>query len=81
MSAFPALPPRSAPVLDVGSPLLGEPEGKSFSLHWFGLFKAMQALFSQGFTGTITTAKLTGGGTNGSITFENGVVVSQTPAT
>ena len=35
----------------------------------------------KGFTGTITTAKLTTLGTNGSITFKNGIVVSQVPAT
>lgn len=33
------------------------------------------------FTGSITTAKLTGGGSNGSMVFSNGVLVSQTPAT
>lgn len=34
-----------------------------------------------GFTGTITTAKLTVGGTNGSMTFTNGVLTSQVAAT
>ena len=34
-----------------------------------------------GITGTITTAKLTGGGANGSMTFTNGVLTAQTPAT
>jgi hypothetical protein len=34
-----------------------------------------------GFTGTITTAKLTGGGANGSMTFVNGVLTAETPAT
>ena len=34
-----------------------------------------------GFSGTITTAKLTGGGANGSMTFVNGVLTKQTPAT
>ncbi len=33
------------------------------------------------YTGTITTAKLTGGGANGSMVFKNGVLASQTPAT
>jgi hypothetical protein len=40
----------------------------------------LQAL-PKGYTGTIATAALTGGGANGSITFQNGVVVAQTPAT
>lgn len=34
-----------------------------------------------GFTGTITTAKLTSLGANGSMTFSSGVLTSQTPAT
>lgn len=33
------------------------------------------------FSGTITTAKLTSGGTEGSITFTNGIVTAQTAAT
>jgi len=33
------------------------------------------------FSGTIVTAKLTGGGANGTMIFVNGVLVSQTPAT
>lgn len=34
-----------------------------------------------GYTGTIATAKLTGGGTNGSMTFASGILISQIPAT
>ena len=34
-----------------------------------------------GLSVTITTAKLTSGGTNGSMTFTNGVLTAQTPAT
>lgn len=34
-----------------------------------------------GVTATITTAKLTGGGANGSMTFTNGVLTAQTAAT
>lgn len=36
---------------------------------------------STGFTGVITTAKLTGGGANGSMTFASGILVAQTQAT
>lgn len=36
---------------------------------------------SNGFTGTITTAKLTTNGANGSMTFSSGILTSQTPAT
>ena len=34
-----------------------------------------------GYTGTITTAKLTSGGANGSMKFVNGTLTSETPAT
>ena len=34
-----------------------------------------------GISTTITTAKLTGAGTNGSMTFTNGILTAQTPAT
>lgn len=42
---------------------------------------AVNNLLGKGFTGTIATAKLTGGGANGSMTFVNGVLTAQTPAT
>jgi hypothetical protein len=35
----------------------------------------------KGLSVTVTTAKLTGGGTNGSLTFLNGLLVAVTPAT
>lgn len=38
-------------------------------------------LFENGFTGTITTAALTGAGAQGSMTFQNGVLIGQTQAT
>lgn len=38
-------------------------------------------LLERGFTGTITTAALTGLGAQGSMTFEHGVLVAQTQAT
>lgn len=36
---------------------------------------------SSGISVTITTAKLTGGGANGSMTFQNGILTASTPAT
>lgn len=45
---------------------------------WMSL---LTELLQLGFTGTITTAALTGGGTTGSMTFQNGVLIEQTPAT
>jgi hypothetical protein len=48
-------------------------------LHLSGVSQATN-LIAQGFTGTISTAPLTGGGTNGSMTFQNGVLIESTPA-
>lgn len=38
-------------------------------------------LLESGFTGTIVTAALTGGGVQGSMTFQNGVLIEQVQAT
>lgn len=65
-------PQRSEPLTDED-----QRATKNFSMFLTGI----AALFTRGYTGTITTAKLTGGGANGSMTFENGVLISQTPAT
>ena len=43
--------------------------------------KTLGGLFATTFSGTIVTAKLTTGGTNGSMTFANGVLTAQTAAT
>lgn len=43
--------------------------------------KYIRLMNNEGFTGTITTAALTGGGAQGSMTFENGVLTDSTPAT
>lgn len=48
---------------------------------WLNQVSAVANTAAAGFTGTIVTAKLTGGGQNGSITFTNGVVTGQTQAT
>jgi hypothetical protein len=41
----------------------------------------LAAAVANGITTTITTAKLTGGGTDGSMTFVNGILTASTPAT
>ncbi len=38
-------------------------------------------ILTQGFTGTVTTAALTGGGTQGLMTFAGGVLIGEVPAT
>lgn len=52
-----------------------------FSNVWAKWFITLYSLLSSGFSGTIVTAKLTGGGANGSMTFQNGVLIASTPAT
>ena len=47
----------------------------------YHLTNAQQAAVAAGITATITTAKLTGIGANGSMTFTNGVLSAQTQAT
>ena len=70
-------PPQQTP-LTIG-------DRNTVSPYWFNWLKQIAALLNvtivKGYTGTITTAKLTGGGTNGSMTFKNGVLISQVPAT
>lgn len=49
---------------------------------WSGWFRNLtNFFFERGFTGTITTAPTTSGGTAGQMVFQNGVLVGQTPAT
>lgn len=59
-------------------------EEKKINYVWFQWFIRLYKLvlpLNEGFTGSITTAPLTGGGTPGSMTFVNGVVTAQTAAT
>lgn len=42
---------------------------------------SVAGVLAGGLSVTITTAKLTGGGTNGSMTFTNGILTAQTAAT
>lgn len=66
------------PVPVSAQPVLG-PNG-AFSVPWYLWLQRLAGLLGGGFTGTITTAKLTTGGANGSMTFQNGVLVAQTAA-
>ena len=49
--------------------------------YWYKWFHNLQGLLGSGVTGTVTLAKLTGGGTNGSLTFKNGILVSKVDPT
>jgi hypothetical protein len=65
--------------------------GHVFSQVWSGWFRRLTASLNTNFaalapppvsfTGTITTAKLTVGGANGSMTFANGILISEVAAT
>lgn len=48
---------------------------------YYHLTSLQQAAVAAGITATITTAKLTTGGTNGSMTFTRGILTAQVPAT
>ena len=69
-------PPRAVKVT--------EPSG-SFVIMWSGWFRRLTDIYNQnlaqGFSGTITLPSLTVGGTQGTITFDKGVLVNQVPST
>jgi len=48
---------------------------------WYFFFQAISAPLAAGLSVTITTAELTTGGTQGSMTFTNGVLTAQVQAT
>jgi len=76
ISQIPQQPPRSFPVLN---------ESGGFTSNWVGWFQKLTAALNgninSGFSGTITTAKLTNTGATGSMVFKNGILVSETAAT
>lgn len=48
---------------------------------WWTWFTDIGRLFQKGYTGTVDLAAITGGGSNGSLTIENGVITEYTPPT
>jgi len=48
---------------------------------WAKWFTDLGGLLAEGHTEVVVTAALTGGGTEGSLTFHNGVLTDVTPAT
>lgn len=68
-------PPRS-------SPFTGDSGPNVFSRNWSGWFRNIFNALGGGVTSaTIPLAKLTGGGSNGSLTIVNGIITSVTPPT
>lgn len=49
--------------------------------NWYDYFYRQGYTLNLGISVVITTAKLTGGGANGSMTFTNGILTAQTQAT
>lgn len=66
------LPPRAARVVSTN---------EDFPQIWSGWFRNLYNTLKPGITVTVTTAKLTPGGANGSMTFTNGILTAQTAAT
>lgn len=64
---------------DKHSPIV-EQNGVS-ALVMFEWMVLVSSLLQRGYNGTVTTAALTPAGTQGSMTFENGVLISQVQAT
>jgi hypothetical protein len=89
MTDFPYPPVRSDTLKDPGKTL----KPNEFSPNWVKWFSEVSKLFTfsglaenyndnlPGLTVVITTAALTGGGVQGSMTFQNGILVAQTQAT
>lgn len=55
---------------------------KPFFFAWMqGVYTALAVTIGKGFTGNVTLAALTGGGTQGTLTYTNGVVTAVVPPT
>lgn len=67
MASFQPPPAQQPPLEEVG-------DQQVFSEAWSGWFLAVASALSGGYTGTIPLAKITGGGTDGSLTFTNGLL-------
>ena len=52
------------------------PFGPRVNEPWQSFFSSLADALSKGYTGTVTLAKITGGGANGSLTFTNGILTS-----
>lgn len=48
---------------------------------WYGWFSKLAALLTGSVSATVVTAKITAGGTNGSLTYVNGILVSKVDPT
>jgi type IV secretory pathway VirB2 component (pilin) len=67
-------PPRSTPITGDSGPNV-------FSRPWSGWFRNIFNALSGGISTTVVLAKITAGGTNGSLTVQNGIITSYTAPT
>lgn len=67
-------PPRSSPIED-------DSGANVFSRVWSGWFRNIFIALSGGISTTVSLAKLTVGGTNGSLTVVNGIITAYVPPT
>ena len=72
-------PPRTTVLTDPNRYV--SPQWYGWFLELFNFVTALDSRVPAGITAVIVTAKLTGGGANGSMTFTNGILTAQTPAT
>jgi hypothetical protein len=80
-----SIQPLNPPPPRMAAPISKEHEHEEFTQVWSGWFrsiwKTVNGNLQAGFTGSIVTAKRTAGGTEGSMTFQNGILVSEVSAT
>jgi len=66
---------------NINEPLIDQQKPDRVAHRWWRFFHDLSQPVSVGFTGTITTAKLTPGGSTGTMFFTNGILTGQSPAT
>ena len=75
----PGVNPDIPPPPPVAAKVLND-SGTFMQITWGGwfrqLYNRLNATFNQGYTGTVALAKLTAGGSNGSLTVTNGIITN-----
>lgn len=68
-------------VPNINEPLIEMAKPGKITNRWWRFFHDLSQPQAVGFTGSIQTAKLTPGGSTGTMFFTNGVLTGQSPAT
>jgi len=66
---------------NINEPLIDRTRDKMIAQRWWRWLHDLANPTTVGFTGTIVTAKLTPGGSTGTMFFKNGILTGQSPAT